>query len=478
MDEFDLNKIPKINFVFDFKLPNGFLPFGYSKNTLGINIFKKFEIEEKEKFTLFQSSIQEPNNFVSTFSSSFTTYILEHTKNTKAICVADIHYVDENELYIIVLESHIFNNLFEYYSNDKFKIENLLSPKLINLLKDNDNFKLVFMDMREGAYPHDFNFLEKINNFLEKNNIEHKNKVLISSNNNFIKNLKNNEIYETFKNRIVLDVNNYFLLTAGRFIGQLRVNNNSIIENNYNYSIQEEIHFNDREKYYLMYNRNSERIHRAYFVNKLYENNLISKGLISFFENNHLDSFLNNSTVYEELELNNEDIFDIRKNYKNFTPMYIDNSDSNEVADYHNFLSRKDEYEKTYFTIVSETNAQSDYCFITEKTIKPIMNLHPFLVLGNPHTLRVLKSYGLKTFHRWWDESYDNEFDFKKRSNMVIEIVNNLCSKTNEEWNDLLKEMSDTLYFNQKQLHRLNYKKRYEKDFFKNFFPNQNRLVI
>lgn len=468
MDGLDLNKIPKINFVFDFKLPNGFLPFGYSKNTLPINIFKKFEIEEKEQFTLYHSSIENPNNFICKFGAPFTTHILEHTKNTKAICVGDIRYINENEVYLIVLESQPLNNMFQYYSRDDFKLENLLSKKLIELLKNNTNFKLVFMDQREGSYPHTINFLQKINDFLVRNDINEENKVLISSNNNFIKNLENNELFKQFNNKIILHTNNYLILTAGKFIGQLQSSNNLIVENNYNFSIQKEIHFEDKEKYFLMYNRNSERIHRVYFVNKLYKNNLLHKGMISFFENKYLDSFIENSKIYEELKLDEYDIDDIRKNYKNFTPMYIDNPNAEEVADYHNFLSRKDEYQNTYFTIVSETNAESDYCFITEKTTKPIMNLHPFVVLGNPHTLKVLKSYGLKTFDKWWDESYDNEFDFKKRSEMVLNIVKELCSKSKDEWNQLLREMSDTLYFNKKQLHKLNYKKIYEQEFFKN----------
>jgi len=472
MEEFHLNKIPKTNFVFDFKLPNGFLPFGYSKNTLSFNIFKKFEVDENKEFTLYYSSIENPNDFICKFGSPFTTYILEHTKNTKAICVNDIEYVKEDQIYLIVLESHLLNNMFQYYSRNDFKIENLLSPRLIDMFKKNTNFKLVFLDRGEGAYPHTIEFLQKINNFLIRNSIQEKNKVFISTNNNFIYKLKESNLYESFLNKINIFPNNYFLLTSGRFIGELRSSNNLITENNYNFSIQEEIHFENREKYFLMYNRNSERIHRVYFVNKLYENNLLDKGMVSFFENPYLNSFLENSKIYEELKLQENDIDDIRKNYKNFTPMYIDNPSAEEVADYHNFLSRKNEYENTYFTIVSETNAESDYCFITEKTTKPIMNLHPFVVLGNPHTLKILKSYGLKTFDKWWDESYDNEFDFKERSKMVLNIVNDLCSKTKEEWNELLKDMSDTLYFNKKQLHKLNYTKIYEKEFFKNFFPH------
>lgn len=478
MDGFDLNNLPKINFVFDFKLPNGYLPFGYNKYTLGVNIFKKLENTEKDKYTLYHTSIENPNNFISKFGCPFTTYILEYTKNTKSVCIGEIDNINKDEFYFIMIESQLQNNMFQYYSNDFFKIENLLSPKIIHMLQNNTNFKLVFMDMREGAYPHTIDFLEKINNFLTRNNIEDKNKVLVSSNNNFIKNLKKNNIFKTFNNKIVLDVNNYFLLTSGRFIGQLRTVNNLIVENDYNFSIQQDMHFESREKYYLMYNRNSERLHRVYFVNKLYNNNLLDKGLVSFFENPYLDLFIENSKIYEELNLNEDDIDNIRKNYKNYTPMYIDNSNSEEVADYHNFLSRKDEYQNTYFTIVSETNAESDYCFITEKTTKPIMNLHPFVVLGNPHTLKVLKSYGLKTFSNWWDESYDNEFDFKKRSQMVLNIVTELCSKSKEEWNDLLREMSDTLYYNKKQLHKLNYKKVYEKDFFKNFLPTETKKLL
>jgi hypothetical protein len=112
MNDFDLNKIPKINFVFDFKLPNGFLPFGYSKNTLGINIFNKFELEEDKQFTLFYSSNENPNDFICKFGSSFTTYILEHTKNTKAICLGDITNINSHEYYLVVIESQALNNIY------------------------------------------------------------------------------------------------------------------------------------------------------------------------------------------------------------------------------------------------------------------------------------------------------------------------------------------------------------------------------
>jgi hypothetical protein len=222
-----------------------------------------------------------------------------------------------------------------------------------------------------------------------------------------------------------------------------------------------------------MYNRNSERIHRPYFVNELYKLNLLDKGFISLFKNLSLENFLNNDNAYPELSLTHSDINDISRNYKNYYPLIIDESDAERVSNFHNFLSRKNEYENSYFTIVSETNVEPYYCFITEKTTKPIMNLHPFVILGNPQTLHVLKSYGFKTFNNWWDESYDNEFNFKKRAKMILSIVNDLCNKSKEEMDNLLLEMTDVLIYNKNLLHKLSTSKEFEKQFFKNIIDNK-----
>ena len=139
MDNFDLNKIPKINFVFDFKLPNGYLPFGYNKYTLPINIFNVFENTEIHPYTLFNSSVEEPNNFSYSFGCPFVTYFVEHTKGTKILSTADIDNINTNEMYYVVIESQNNNNMFEYYNRDDFKIENLVSKKIIYFLKNFTN---------------------------------------------------------------------------------------------------------------------------------------------------------------------------------------------------------------------------------------------------------------------------------------------------------------------------------------------------
>jgi hypothetical protein len=80
------------------------------------------------------------------------------------------------------------------------------------------------------------------------------------------------------------------------------------------------------------------------------------------------------------------------------------------------------------------------------------MHCHPFIVLGSPHSLKTLKSYGFKTFDKWWDESYDNDTDDWSRLQKVYNLSEYLINKTDEEWNTMLLEMKDILEYNQKLL--------------------------
>ena len=72
-----------------------------------------------------------------------------------------------------------------------------------------------------------------------------------------------------------------------------------------------------------------------------------------------------------------------------------------------------------FLNIVTETLFNSESIFISEKTYKPIYLCQPFIIFGNPHTLKKLKQLGYKTFDKWIDESYDNEPDRNVRSIMV-----------------------------------------------------------
>jgi len=196
----------------------------------------------------------------------------------------------------------------------------------------------------------------------------------------------------------------------------------------------------------------------------LYENNLLDKGIISLFKTEDFDNLLKSQNNNGNLGITTKDWQTWKKSINKWYPLVIDNDNEEEVAWYHNFLSRKDEYEKTYFSIVSETNAENNYLFVTEKTIKPIMNLHPFFINGNPGILKHLKSLGFQTFDKWWDESYDEELNFKKRADMLIEQVKLVCSKSKLEMIDMIKEMQPILQYNKSLVKQKFVSKKFEKN--------------
>ena len=48
---------------------------------------------------------------------------------------------------------------------------------------------------------------------------------------------------------------------------------------------------------------------------------------------------------------------------------------------------------------MSETLFEKDTTYISEKMVKPLLNLQPFIVMSTPHTfLKFLKDIGFKTF--------------------------------------------------------------------------------
>ena len=85
-------------------------------------------------------------------------------------------------------------------------------------------------------------------------------------------------------------------------------------------------------------------------------------------------------------------------------------------------------YNKSYYSIVSETNTDSSFTFLTEKTAKPLIAGRLFLVAGNRHSLRTLRNLGFKTFDSVIDESYDGIYSQFERIKAMLEQVNYLCT--------------------------------------------------
>jgi hypothetical protein len=111
-------------------------------------------------------------------------------------------------------------------------------------------------------------------------------------------------------------------------------------------------------------------------------------------------------------------------------PLVLDTDNFDKFPMEDDLFSTSSLYDRTYISLVSETNFESNIILMTEKTIKPIVFKHPFIIVGPAGTLKKLKSMGLRTFSEFWDESYDNEPD----PNIRMDMIMNIC-KTIASWN-------------------------------------------
>ena len=106
------------------------------------------------------------------------------------------------------------------------------------------------------------------------------------------------------------------------------------------------------------------------------------------------------------------------------------------------------EYGETWFSMVTETEMLDRPSRITEKPLKPLLNFHPLLVLGNPGALKLIRGYGFQTFQGFIDESYDDELDPRRRFEMVYDEFRRLCALEEAEIDRLEAGLEEVLIFN------------------------------
>ena len=77
-------------------------------------------------------------------------------------------------------------------------------------------------------------------------------------------------------------------------------------------------------------------------------------------------------------------------------------------------------FENSFLHIVTETEmSEGSVHRVTEKILKPIVGLQPFLVMGNPKSLQIMRDLGFRTFGSIIDESYDATIEIADRFDAV-----------------------------------------------------------
>jgi len=192
-----------------------------------------------------------------------------------------------------------------------------------------------------------------------------------------------------------------------------------------------------REKKFLCFNRNS-KWHRAYTVNRILEKGLDKDGIVTF--STHAGGgqiqFNGPFAKMEALKQRIPMVYDIVNDHYNIEPALPLNLKAHLTC---------------YFNLVTEshyTTENNTRMFFTEKTFKPISCRQPFIMAGAYQQLKVLRDLGYKTFGDFIDESYDDIQDDKERLNKVVDVVEYICSLSNEALSEMLLQMLPILEHN------------------------------
>ncbi len=211
-----------------------------------------------------------------------------------------------------------------------------------------------------------------------------------------------------------------------------------------------------RTKKFLCFNRNL-KLHRYFLAYLALKLNLLNDSYFSFLVHsgggindiNHTLDYYSVDNTYAQR------IVDI-------VPCHLDTHDlpNNQLNGFATNNNKKQLYLNSYIHITSETifdEGDPKNPFFSEKTFHPITNLQPFIYVGNPYSLRTLKSLGFKTFHPFIDESYDEEEDPKVRMSLITKEIERFNSMSIEEIHNWYYSLTDILLHNQQ--HCNSYKK-------------------
>lgn len=206
-------------------------------------------------------------------------------------------------------------------------------------------------------------------------------------------------------------------------------------------------------KKYITFNRitGNSRAYRGIFVAKLIEQGLIEHGHISFshicpehgpYSQSSMDLISKHNVdpalVYKTIQLlqSTNDTFRIDQ----VNEPFISNGSQT--------INCIPQLMESFLHVVTETCFWDKKFHLTEKIFKPIVAKQPFLLIGCAQNLKYLRSYGFKTFDKWWDESYDEIEDPIERLNAVIAVIKKICSYENRYLESMLYEMQEVLEFN------------------------------
>ena len=248
------------------------------------------------------------------------------------------------------------------------------------------------------------------------------------------------------KNAIKFVIANYKLKNTDPFVyfpdDEVYYRYLHVIENKY----VKKHNLNQRKKKFTCLIR-ADKLWRKIYASYIVQMNMVNQGFFSYtgykYDTNHKG--LDDASLWQDYDNT------LQQDMLSFEMQMPFNCDQLTDQEHNNHKLIHEEYfNQAYFNYVVETHFDNDTIFLTEKTFNPILNLQPFVIVGNPGSLRLLKDLGYKTFDTVIKEEYDNIINHKDRMSQILKISFDLTNLSHKHHMRIQQIISQSLQHNQK----------------------------
>ena len=368
------------------------------------------------------------------------TFLSSEIKPHFRLNIRNVDSIEEKLNYLYVIECRTMNGIYSGF----FKI-----PQKVIDLVNQDRCKVIFSYEAEGDLDvHFFNDWYNLTCWPREDEIKFSNFYIFHCE----QNCENNN--ETPVN---LFCSNHHFDTLSFEVNKIIETDNHRALDNFDYDFYlkniDDVNINDKSKHFLCYLRNCGRPHRNAIASYFQYNNLWDTNNISFLKNSFSEE-IPKDILPKQYWSSSVDLNTLPR-------IEIDTHNLNDKQGFDtSFSSNWIHYQETFLSIVSETIfTESENIFFSEKICKPLINLHPFILMSTPFSLYKLKEFGFKTFDGFIDESYDQEENDLKRMQMIFDELDKFRNKSDKELKDWWKEILPILEHNQKTFINMGNKK-------------------
>lgn len=115
-----------------------------------------------------------------------------------------------------------------------------------------------------------------------------------------------------------------------------------------------------------------------------------------------------------------------------------------DILDY----SSRELFSDTFIGIINSSSFGEPFPVYDEKPLNAIINFRPFIMIGPPGSLALMRKDGFRTFNEFWNEGYDEETNHQARLEKIFDLLLDINSWSIEKCQSVHTQMHEILFHN------------------------------